>query len=160
MRKRWFWFAASIAVAAAPVGHAATVLEHTIVHTVRADGSVLETTRWTVRLDEARDLAAWSPAYVYLDEHRKLKRLEATSTRPGGKPERVKKKEHDTVAFPEAGTLASSATYRTVEFPPLPVGSLISLESEVESSPYFPAQILPLSRGEAVSRRSGPRRGG
>ncbi len=140
--------------ALAPATAGARVLERTIVHQIEADGSVVETTRLRVQIDSDADLAAWSTYSLYLDDHRALERLEAASSSPGDKPVKLRRDAIDEVQLPGGSELHSSARYRVLRFPPLPLGSLLSIDHSVRARPYFPAGTIRLTGGEATGRLS------
>ena len=159
MPRTWFSSALSFlallgAVGLAPEGKAATVLEQSVVHRVEAGGSVVEKTHLRVRLDAPSDLERWSTYHVYLDEHRSLLLLEATATRPDGKPVRVGRRDQDTLEVAGPGTLHSSARFREVSFGGLPVGSLLTIRHEVRVTPYFPAGRIHLLDDDPIEALS------
>lgn len=137
---------------AATPAPAATVLQRHVVHQVRPDGSVLETTRLRVRLDTEADLASWSPYPILLDENRDLVSLEASVVQPGGREVKVKRRDQDRMDWTLAGELHSSRKAHLVPFPAAPVGSVIHLDYQVQEHPYFPAGRIFLREGdEAVA---------
>jgi transglutaminase-like putative cysteine protease len=144
MRKRWSWLAVSPLILLGGTAHAATVLDRAVQIEIRPDGSVLERERLRVRLDSDRDFSTWSPYVIYLDENRELSSLSASVLRPDGKVENVARKALDTHEVAGSGILHSSAKYRSVRFPAAPVGSVLSLDSEVKVRPYFPAGFVDL----------------
>ncbi len=154
MRSRWLWFGASLLAAglllAAPAG-AAVVQEHRVSVEVQPDGSVRERVSWRVRVDDADDFERWSPFPILLDTHRRLLRLEAAATPPDGRPQPVKRKARDRAGIRSRGALHESQEVEVVEFPPVPDGSVLSLEYEVEERPYFPSGVLPLGGEDAVA---------
>lgn len=152
MPKLLFSAAISLSVFVAPAGFAATVLERSETHTVEANGAVLERTVLRVRLDSEADVAEWSPYYIYLDENRELTELKAGSRRPDGGLEKLKSKDQDMMQVPGAGELHSSARYKKLEFPPLPAGSVLEIDSTVRTRPYFPAGAIGLTGGDATER--------
>lgn len=168
MRRRCFWSAVSLLmglVAGAGPLAAATVLERSIDVEIRPDGSVSERTRLRVRLDGPNDLARWSPHPVYLDENRELVSLEASATRPDGKTLKVSRKDLDTSEVAGGGVLHSSEKYRTVSFPAVPVGSILSVDYQVRERPYFPSGAFKLGSSDAteslrITVRGGTVRGG
>jgi len=152
--KRSRWLAASLAAlataAAAPAG-AATVVEKSV--SIDLSGpAVRERVRLTVRIDERDDLAAWSPYTVGLDQNRKLVHLAASTLVPGGRATRVPEKAMDWLDWAGDGILHSSQRLRVVRFPAVPPGSLLTVEHEVESRPYFPAAVLALREEDPVER--------
>lgn len=129
---------------AAATAHAATVLDRAVQIEIRPDGSVIERERLRVRLDNDRDFASWSPYVIYLDENRELESLSASVRWPGGKVENVARRALDTHEVVASGELHSSRKLRSVSFPAAPVGSVLSLDSEVKVRPYFPAGFIDL----------------
>jgi hypothetical protein len=144
MRKRWSWLAASALILLGGSAHAATVLDRAVQIEIRPDGSVIERERLRVRLDNDRDVAAWSRHVVWLDENRELESLSASVIRPDGKVENVGRKALDTHEVVGEGELHSSRKARSVSFPPAPVGSVLAIEQEVKERPYFPAGYVDL----------------
>jgi hypothetical protein len=143
MRIRWSWLAASVLIFGG-AAHAATVLDRTVQVAIRPDGSVIERERLRVRLETDRDFAAWSPYVIYLDENREIESLSAAVIRTDGKIENVSRKALDTHEVVGAGELHSSRKLRSVSFPLVPVGSILSLDSAVKVRPYFPAGFVDL----------------
>ena len=159
MRSRWPWFdakplgaglfAASLLLAAP--AEAAVVQEHRVSVEVQPDGAVRERVSWRVRVDDADDFERWSPYPILLDTHRRLVRLEAAATPPNGKPQPVRRKGRDRAGIRADYSLHESQEVELVEFPPVPDGSLLSLDYEVEERPYFPSGVLPLGGEDAVA---------
>jgi len=129
---------------------AATQLERSIDVEVRPDGSVSERTHLRVRLDGPNDFARWSPYYVYLDDNRELTSLEASATGPDGKVLKVSRRDLDTQQVAGRDELHSSRSYRTVAFPPVPVGSVLAVDFTVKETPWFPGGDLPLGSQDAI----------
>ena len=144
MRKPWCWLAVSALIFLGGTAQAATVLDRSVQIEIRPDGSVLERERLRVRLDSDRDLDSWSHHVIYLDENRELESLSASVLRPDGKVENVGRKALDTHELVASGELHSSARYRSVRFPPAPVGSVLAIDQEVKVRPYFPAGFVDL----------------
>src|SRR5262245_16355938 len=155
------WSAASLLLLslAAPA-RGATVLERAIDVEIRPDGSVAERTHLRVRLDEPGDFSLWSPYPVALDENRELVDLAAAATRPDGRILKVSRRDLDTQQVAGAGELHSSLRLRTVSFPAVPVGSVLSLDFEVRERPYFPAGHLDLGSADPVESLRVAVRGG
>lgn len=158
MPRLWCWstaealtLAALAILATTPAARAATVLERTVVHTLKPDDKVEESTRLRVRIDRAEELADWSPYYVYLDENRFLESLEAAAIPTNSGRKKITSRRQDTLDVAGAGTLHSSVRLREVDFPPLPAGSVLMIEHRVEVEPYFPAGSIPLTEGDAVT---------
>jgi hypothetical protein len=139
-----FWLFA----AAAPLP-AATVLEKSIDVEIRPDG-VTERTHLRVRLDNPNDFSTWSPYPIALDENRELGDLNASATRPDGKMLKVSRRDLDTHQVAGAGNLHSSLVFRTVSFPSVPVGSVLTLDYEVRERPYFPAGQFALGSSDPI----------
>jgi hypothetical protein len=111
-----------LAASASPAG-AATILSHTTELAFAADGTFVERIAVRVRLDEAGELADWSPWIVPLDENRTVVALSATAWRPDGSVVVLGEDDTTTVEGVAAGgVFHSSAGYRMLEFPPLPAG--------------------------------------
>ncbi|MEA2694352.1 MAG: hypothetical protein QOJ16_3739 [Acidobacteriota bacterium] len=144
--------AVAVAVMAAPAS-AATILDKSITVEIRADGSVVERTQLAVRLDSAQDFGSWSPYPIYLDENRKLVDLKAYATEPGGRVVKVGRKGLDTAEVTADFEIHSSSKLRTVEIPAVPVGSVFTLDYQVEEKPYFPSgQIRLGTAGDRIER--------
>jgi hypothetical protein len=140
----------SLLWAGPPPAAAATQLERSIDVEVRPDGSVLERTHERVRLDGPNDFASWSPYYVYLDDNRELTSLEASATGPDGKTLKVSRRDLDTQQLARRDELHSSRSYRTVAFPPVPVGSVLALDFTVKETPWFPGGAFRLGSQDAI----------
>jgi len=154
MPKLSSWLAGSLvalaAVAAAPApAPAATVIEKSISLDLTGP-AVRERVRLKVRIDEREDLADWSAYTVGLDQNRKLVHLAASTLAPGGRATKVSEKEMDWVEWAGDGILHSSQRLRVVRFPALTPGSILTIEHEVESRPYFPAAVLPLREEDPI----------
>jgi hypothetical protein len=128
---------------------AATVLEKSIDVEIRPDG-VTERTHLRVRLDNPNDFSSWSPYPIALDENRELGDLNASATRPDGKTLKVSRRDLDTHQVAGSGNLHSSLVFRTVTFPAVPVGSVLTLDYEVRERPYFPAGQFPLGSTDPI----------
>lgn len=157
MRRPFCWSTVSLAALLAAAGSilpppvaAATVLERSTDVEIRPDGSVLEHSRLRVRLDGPGDFAHWSPHYVYLNDNRELMSLEASATGPDGKAHKVSRRDLDTQQVAGRDELHSSRSYRTVAFPPVPVGSVLAMDSTVKETPWFPGGEIPLGSEDAI----------
>lgn len=159
MHKPSIWFASSLLFTAAGAG-AETFLERTVTHTIEAAGEVVEEESFRLRIEDAADVERWSRYYVALDDNRVLESLDAASKLPGGSLQQVKRGAKDTIAVPSAGELHSSAHYRQVEFPPLAPGAEIAVSHRVREAPYFAANSIPLTFGEATEKLRVEVRGG
>jgi len=127
---------------------AATVLERTVTVDVRADGTVRESTRLRVRMDDSDDVDDWSDFYVYLDDHRELADLDGRVIRADGKRTKIRRRHRDQTAA--GGSFHSSGRYLTLELPALTVGSVFEMKSEIDVEPYYPAGSLFLAGDDAV----------
>jgi hypothetical protein len=156
MRRFFCWSTVSLAALLAagsilpPPVAAATVLERSIDVEIRPDGSVLEHSRLRVRLDGPGDFARWSPHYVYLDDNRELSSLEASATGPDGKTVKVSRRDLDTQQLAGRDELHSSRSFRTVAFPPVPVGSVLAMDYTVKETPWFPGGDVRLGSEDAI----------
>lgn len=130
---------------------AATLLQKRISHRVQADGSVLEATRLQVHLESSADVDEWSTYSIYLDDHRNLVEIETYAVTPAGERIVVKKKHHDVNESARGGVLADSASYRLVEFPKLPAGSVLHISHTVREAPYFPASGISLGSDDDIA---------
>jgi len=130
---------------------AATLLQKRITHRVQPDGSVLESTALQVHLDNSADVDEWSAYSIYLDDHRSLVDIETYAVTPDGERVVVKKKMHDTIESPGRGTLADSSSFRLVEFPNLPTGSVLHISHTVRDEPYFPAGSIALGSDDDIA---------
>ncbi|HEV7518177.1 MAG TPA: hypothetical protein VGR07_17910 [Thermoanaerobaculia bacterium] len=122
---------ATVALAPAVPAAAAVILDQAVTVAVRADGSVAEHTRLAVRLYTARDLAAWSPYPIDLDENRKLASLNTYVTEPGGRVVQVVRR-------------GEPQKLRALEIPVVLPGSVFTLDYEVEEKPHFPSGSIRL----------------
>jgi Domain of Unknown Function with PDB structure (DUF3857) len=153
MPRPWLWLAVSAwGFASAGSARAATVLDRGVAVEIRADGSVAERTRLAVRLDREGDLAAWSPYFIALDENRRLESVSAEVRKPDGQVVRVARRAQDTAEVAGGDVLHSSGKVRTITFPGAPVGSVLALDYEVVTRPYYPAGAVALGSREAVDR--------
>jgi hypothetical protein len=148
MRKCWASLAASVLLTAPAA--AAVVREQRVSIEVHSSGAVRERVAWRVRIDNADDLARWSPFPIYLDSHRRLVKLEASGTPPGGRPQPVRRQRRDRVGAVDEGTLHGSAEVELVEFPAVPDGSELAIEYEVEEQPWYRSGLLPIGADDAI----------
>ncbi len=138
-----------VLAAAAP---AATVLERTVHVRIQDDGSLRESSRLRVRLDDADDVRAWAAYRVPLDENRDLVRLEARIVLPGGEVLRLGPDDQDTVERTGGGVFYSSRRWRVVRLRGLVPGAVVEVDEEVAHRPYYPTGKV-LLRGEAPTER-------
>ncbi len=143
-RNRWSWSAASLLALLAAPAPAATILERWVDVEIRPDGSTVEQTRLVVRLDSSADLSAWSTYPIYLDENRKLEEVTAFATTPEGRKVQVSRRDLDTLEYAGEGTLHTSGKFRTVTFPAVPPGSVLTVAHRVKVKPYFRADWVAL----------------
>lgn len=172
MPRRWFCCGASrvrrrvrviavLAFGVAAPASAATLRERSVQVEIRPDGSVIERTRLTVRLDAEEDLAAWSPYPVSLDEHRVIESFAAFIQRPGGRREELDRRAFDTMEVAgDPGVLHSSRSLRLVRFGFAPVGSLLEIQHVVRERPYFSSGLIPIGGGDATEHLLVEVRGG
>jgi hypothetical protein len=149
---RWFWCAASLALA--PAAGAATILERSVSIDVLSDGQVRERTRLTVRLDSDNDRQAWSHYAIGLDENRRLEEVQASVRKPDGSVVRLGRDAFDVVDAPGPDVLHGSQRLHTIRFPALPLGAVLSVEHAVKERPYFPSGWLPVGGAEATESLS------
>jgi len=154
-RARWAVRALCLGVllgAAVPAG-AATVLSRDVRLQVAADGAVTERLALKVRLDEAGDLASWSPYPIVLDTNRTLVNASGQAIRPDGTRVILGADDLETVAGAGgAGILHSSAELRLLRFPPLPAGTELAIAYEVHEEPWFASGAISLVGEEPVDR--------
>lgn len=148
-RSRSFWFAASLLASAIPVA-GAEVTRKAIDITLAEDGSTRERLSLAVRIDTARDLDAWSPYALPLGPDGTLRHLEAWVEGPDGKRRDVPGRDLDWSDLADPTVLHASARARLIRFPEAGAGSVLRIESEIETHPYFPGGRLLLGEGTAV----------
>jgi transglutaminase-like putative cysteine protease len=158
MRKLWSSCAASLLLAALPAG-AATILERTVEIEIRSDG-VTERESWKVRLDSREDLADWSPYPIYFNEHRSIEDVSASATTPEGKTIKVGRKDLDTAEVTSGYELHSSAKLRTVRFPAVDPGSVLTIAWTAKERPYFRGGAVALAQDDPVQNLRVTVRGG
>ena len=159
MRKPWSWSVISLLLAALPAP-AATILERSIDVEIRPDGSKVEQTRLTVRLDKQADVSAWSTYPIYLNENRTLEEVTAFATTPEGRKVQVSRRDLDTMEFAGEGTLHTSGKFRTVTFPTVPAGSVLTMAYRVKEKPYFRAGSIELGDADPTTQLRISVRGG
>jgi hypothetical protein len=113
-----------------------------------------------VRLDTPGDLDSWSPYPLYFNTNRTIEDVSAWARTPAGKTIKVGRKDLDTHEVAGEGEIHSSAKYRTVSFPQVPPGSVLSLEHTARERPYFRAGLVSLAEGERVEKLRVAVRGG
>lgn len=164
-RNLWSWSAASLLALAAPAtlaapAPAATILERSIEVEIRPDGSTVEQTRLAVRLDSPADLSSWSTYPIYLDENRKLEEVTAFATTPEGRKVQVSRRDLDTLEYAGEGMLHTSGKFRTVTFPVVPPGSVLTVAHRVKVKPYFSADRIALADSDPTAKLHVSVRGG
>jgi hypothetical protein len=150
MHRHWFWCAASLWLGGAGGASAASVQERSIRFDIRPDGSVLERTRLSVRLDSAADQEAWSTYAVRVDENRTLESLTASVVKPGGA--RLPIKIADTLRPPRAGILHDSQRFHVLRLPEVSPASVLTIDHAVVERPYFASDWIPLGGEEPIER--------
>ena len=146
-----FAAAASLLAAALPAP-AATILEKTIDVEIRPDGGTLEKSVLRVRLDAPADLAAWSPYPIYFDDSRTIESLTAFATTPDGKTLRVPEGDIGTAGL-NGEELRSSSKVRTIRFPAVPAGSVLTVEATAKQRSEFHADGISLAAEKAPIER-------
>jgi len=138
---------------AALPGRAATILEKSVDIEIQPDGATVERSKLRVRLDNAADLASWSPYAIYFDEHRAIESITASAATPDGKTLRVAEREIGTVELAGDGKLRSSSKVRTVRFPAVPPGSVLTVEATARQRSSFHADGISLAAEKAPIER-------
>lgn len=148
--------AAALAAGVAAPAEGATVLSRRVEIAFEEGGAYTERVGLRVRLDEAGDLAEWSPFAVPLDENRTLVTSSGLAIRPDGSRVILGKDAVTTVeGVGGGGILHSSARFHLLEFPPLPAGSELHLAWEVREEPWLESASIPLLLGgDPVERLS------
>src|SRR5262245_33881737 len=119
--------AAVLLLAAVSPASAATILEKTVDVGILPDGGTIERSITRIRIDAPADLAAWSPYPVYCDENRTIESLAASATTPDGKVLRVPESDIGTADLAGQAQFRSSSKVRTVRFPDVPAGSVLTV---------------------------------
>jgi hypothetical protein len=141
--------AAALVSATAFPASAATILEKTIDVEIRADGGTVERSSLRVRMDAAADLAAWSPYALYFDDSRTIESITASVTTPDGKTVRVAEGDIGTAELKGEGAFRSSSKVRTVRFPAVPAGSVLTVEASARQRSEFHADGISLASEKA-----------
>jgi len=134
-------------------GRAATILEKSVEIEIQPDGATVERSTLRVRVDTPADFAAWSPYPVYFDEQRTIESLNASASTPDGKTLTVAEGEIGTVDLAGDGKLRSSSKVRTVRFPAVPPGSVLTVESTARQRSGFQADGISLAAEKAPIER-------
>jgi len=137
---------------ALPAG-AATILEKSVDIEIQPDGSTVERSTLRVRIDTSSDLEAWSPYPIYFDEHRTIEAIAASASTPDGKTLRVAEGDIGTVEMAGDGKLSSSSKVRTVRFPTVPPGSVLTVEATARQRNKFRADGISLAAEKAPIER-------
>ena len=155
MRRVWFFWLleAVLALAVVAPASAATVLERTERYSIDVGGTVTESVRLRVRLEDAADIAAWDRFAVPLDENRSLEDFDARVIQPGKSPKKVGRRQQDKVES-SGDFLYDSAHYHVVDFEGLTPGSELMIEYRVKEEPYFPAGRMALAGQEPIEHLS------
>jgi transglutaminase-like putative cysteine protease len=139
---------ASLFTAALPA-RSATIVEKTVDVEIGADGGTVERSTLRVRIDSPADLAAWSPYAVYFDEQRTIESLTAYATTPAGETVQVPEGEIATSDLAAEGAFRSSSKVRTVRFPAVPPGSVLTVETTARQRSDFRADGISLASEKA-----------
>ncbi len=145
--------AAAVLCASVLPASAAVILEKSVDVEIRPDGGIVERSALRVRLDEPADLAAWSPYPIYFDENRKIEAITAYATRPDGKILRVPEREIGTAGLDPGEPFRSSSKVRTVRFPEVPAGSILTIETTASQRSEFRADGISLATEKAPIER-------
>jgi hypothetical protein len=143
---------ALVSATAAPAS-AATILEKSVDVEILPDGGTVERSLVRVRLEAPADFAAWSPYPVYVDDHRTLASLSAHATTTDGKTLSVPDNAIGTAELAGEGQLRASSKLRTVRFPEVPVGSVLTVEIAVRQRSELHADGIPLASDKAPIAR-------
>ncbi|HEV8579372.1 MAG TPA: DUF3857 domain-containing protein [Thermoanaerobaculia bacterium] len=143
--------AAVALLAAAQPAAAATILEKSVDVEIQPDGDTVERSSLRVRLDSIADFVAWSPYAIYFDENRQIESVTASVTTPDGKTSRVPESEMGTADVKEA--FRSSSKVRTVRFPAVPAGSVLTVEVTARQHSEFRADGISLASEKAPIER-------
>src|SRR5215218_4428115 len=134
-------------------GQAATILEKSIDVEIQPDGGTLERSTLRVRVDTPADFAAWSPYPIYFDEQRTIEAVAASASTPEGETIRVAEGDIGTVEMAGDGKLRSSSKVRTVRFPAVPPGSVLTVEATMRQRSGFHADGISLAAEKAPIER-------
>lgn len=144
MTPRRSFFAAASWLLAAALAPASEIVTRTVSVEILPDGATRTRTHIEVLLSSARDVDAWSPYPIRLDENREIEDLTGSITFPDGKTRRLKRADLDTVGQVSESVVASSSAYRLIRFPDAPAGSRLTLDFTVAARPFYPAESVPL----------------
>ena len=145
--------AAVLLFTAALPASAATILEKTVDVGILPDGGTVERSVTRVRMDAPADLAAWSPYPIYFDDNRTLEGLTAYATTPDGKALRVPESDIGTAGLAGEAQFRSSSKVRTVRFPDVPAGSVLTVEVTAKQRSDFHADGISLASDKAPIER-------
>ncbi len=126
---------------AAPTA-AETIVERSIEVTILADGTLRESTRLLVRIDNEDDVSSWSTYRLFLDANRRVEALDVRVRAPDGGVRVVGEDEHEEVARRVGGVLHGSQRDLLVRVAPLTPGELLEVRHTVAFAPYFPASRI------------------
>jgi hypothetical protein len=152
MRRRSSFVAAS-ALALGAFAPASEIITNTVDVDILPDGSYRTVTHLEVRMTSVRDVDAWSPYPILLDENRKLEDLTGKATLPNGTTRRLKRSDLDTRDGISASVIADSSSYRLIRIPDLPAGSTLSLDYSLLVRPYYPTGEIQLQSPLAATTR-------
>lgn len=143
MTTRLSCFAAASALLAAAVCPAAEIVERHVTLDILPDGGTRTAEHLVVRLESARDVEAWSPYAIPLDENRRLEDLSAVITRADGSMRRLGRSDLDTVGEVSESIVSSSTSFRLIRFADAEPGSTLTLDFSVRARPFYPtASVL------------------
>ena len=141
-----------LSTAALPAS-AATILEKTVDVEILPDGGTVEQSLVRVRMDAPADLAAWSPYPIYFDADRTLESVTAYATTPDGKTLRGSESDIATADLAGEDRFRSSSKVRTVRFPAVPAGSVLTVEARAKQRSEFRADGISLASEKAPIER-------
>jgi len=150
MRGAWSWFAASsVLTLLATSVDAGTVLERDVRVAVRGDGTVAETLRLRVRIDDEDDAVSWSVYQVALYDNRVLERLDARVVHPDGRVVPLAPEDQETLDGSAGGLFHASLRLHRARFHGLRPGAVVEIDEAVTARPHYPA-------GRVLLRGGGP----
>lgn len=144
MTPRRSFFAAASWLLAAALAPASEIVTRTVSVDILPDGATRTRTQIEVLLSSARDVDAWSPYPIRLDENREIEDLTGSITFPDGTTRRLRRADLDTVGQVSESIVASSSAYRLIHLPDAPAGSRLTLDFTVAARPFYPADSVRL----------------
>lgn len=140
---------AGLAAAAGPA-EAATVRERRVEVILLPDGTVRESTSLRVRMDDVGDLDDWSRYPIVIDQNRELVKARGRVVRPDGGRDKIRRRHRDEISLSGGHVFHGSARAVFLEPPGLRVGSVVEIETETETDPYFPGGSVTLLADDPV----------